>query len=100
MTYPSQRERQFMQYLQGAGWVKAIELPSSPRIVENLLSKGWIERRHIEKPVCYRITNQGHAAKKQDSGNKPAKPSRAARARKLGHFPEPLALHPRSTLLD
>ena len=65
MTPPSNLERQFMQHLQGAEWVKAITLPSSPRVVvENLLSKGWIERSCIENRLGYRITDQGLAAKK------------------------------------
>jgi hypothetical protein len=38
---PSHIERQFMERLQGAGWVKAFTLPSSPKVVERLLSKGW-----------------------------------------------------------
>jgi hypothetical protein len=61
---PSHIERQFMERLQGAGWVKAFTLPSSPRVVERLLSKGWIERCSIENRLCYRVTDQGLAAKK------------------------------------
>jgi hypothetical protein len=37
-----------MERLQGAGWVKEIALPSSPKIAQTLLSKGWIEGRNIE----------------------------------------------------
>jgi hypothetical protein len=40
MTPPSHLERQFMERLQGAGWVKAFTLPSSPKVIENLLEKG------------------------------------------------------------
>jgi hypothetical protein len=64
MTPPNHLERQFMERLQGAGWVKEIALPSSPKIVQTLLSKGWIEGRSIENRLCYRITDQGLAAKK------------------------------------
>ena len=52
-----------MQNLRGAGWVKAIALPHSPRTLKNLLGKGWIESRRDENGVFYRITDQGLAAK-------------------------------------
>ena len=64
MTPPSHLERQFIERLQGAGWVKAFTLPSSPKVVENLLEKGWIEKDRIEDRLCYRVTDQGLAAKK------------------------------------
>ena len=64
MTTPSHLERQFMERLQGAGWVKAFTLPSSPRVIDRLLSKGWIESCNIENRLCYRMTDQGLAAKK------------------------------------
>jgi hypothetical protein len=64
MTTPSHLERQFMERLQGAGWVKAFTLPSSPRVIERLLSKGWIESCSIENQLCFRMTDQGLAAKK------------------------------------
>jgi hypothetical protein len=32
------------QLRRGAGWVKAITLPRSAKIIENLLNKGWIEK--------------------------------------------------------
>jgi hypothetical protein len=63
MTLPNHRERQLMQELRGAGWVKAIELPSSPRVIEGLLTKGWIEQRGAGNHLCYRITDKGIAAK-------------------------------------
>jgi hypothetical protein len=63
MTPPSHRERQFMQHLRGAGWVKAAALPNSPRTVQNLVKKGWIERRRDENGLCYRITDRGLTAK-------------------------------------
>jgi hypothetical protein len=53
-----------MERLQGAGWVKAFTLPSRPKVVENLLEKGWIEKDRIEGRLCYRATDQGLAAKK------------------------------------
>jgi hypothetical protein len=52
MTPPSYLERQFIERLQGAGWVKAFTLPSSPKVVENLLEKGWIEKDRIEGRLC------------------------------------------------
>jgi hypothetical protein len=63
MTIPNHRERQLMQQLRGAGWVKAITLPSRPRIIEGLLGKGWIEQRGAGNDLCYRITDKGLAAK-------------------------------------
>jgi hypothetical protein len=42
MTVPNQRERQFMQELRSAGWVKATTLPEAPRVIANLLARGWI----------------------------------------------------------
>jgi hypothetical protein len=63
MPVPNHRERQLMQLLRGAGWVKAIALPSSPRVGAGLLSKGWIERRGDGNDTFYRITDKGLAAK-------------------------------------
>ena len=45
MTFATHLERQFMQRLRGAGWVKASALPSSPGLVQKLLQKGWIETK-------------------------------------------------------
>jgi len=63
MTLPNHRERQLMQQLRGAGWVRAIALPSSPRVIEGLLSKGWIEQRGAGNQIGYRITDKGLTAK-------------------------------------
>jgi hypothetical protein len=48
MPPPNHRERQIMQNLRGKGWVIATALPSSPKVIAGLLSKGWIERRDAE----------------------------------------------------
>ena len=45
MTFANHLERQFMQRLRGAGWVKASALPPSPRLVQTQLQKGWIEEQ-------------------------------------------------------
>jgi hypothetical protein len=61
MNVPHQRERQFMQELRGAGWVKATALPEAPRVIANLLARGWIETN--EDKSAYRLTDKGLAAK-------------------------------------
>jgi hypothetical protein len=61
---PNHHERQFMQTLEGFGWVKAFTMHSSPRVIEKLLIKGWIEKSLTEGRLCYRITDRGRAAKK------------------------------------
>jgi len=53
-----------MQHLEGSGWVKAFTMRPSPRVVERLLTKGWIEQNLIEGQLCYRVTDQGLTAKK------------------------------------
>ena len=63
MISASHRERQFMQHLRSAGWVKAAALPNSPRTVQNLVKKGWIEQRRDENGLCHRITDRGLTAK-------------------------------------
>jgi hypothetical protein len=65
MTYASHPERQFMQYLRGAGWIKARLLPAST-LVESLLRKGWIEqqRQGPKNEVFFRLTEKGLEAKK------------------------------------
>jgi hypothetical protein len=63
-TVPNHRERQYMQHLRNAGWVKAIMLPTSLRIVKGLLAKGWIERRGSGLELAYRMTDTGLEAKK------------------------------------
>jgi hypothetical protein len=62
MNVPNQRERQLMQELRGAGWVKAKALPEAPRVIANLLARGWIETS--EDKTAYRLTDKGLAAKK------------------------------------
>ena len=66
MTFASHPERQFMQYLRGEGWIKARLLPASTRLVENLLSKGWIEQQEQgPKDETYvRLTEKGLEAKR------------------------------------
>jgi len=66
MTFASHPERQFMQYLRGEGWIKARLLPSSARLVENLLSKGWIEQQKQgpKNETYLRLTEKGLEAKK------------------------------------
>jgi hypothetical protein len=60
---PNHYERQFMQRLRGRGWVKAVEFPPSPRIVDALLRKGWIEALGAGRDLAFRITEEGMAAK-------------------------------------
>jgi hypothetical protein len=66
MTFATHLERQFMQRSQGAGWVKANPLPPSPRLVQTLLQKGWIEttKSDPKNVVLYRLTEEGLEAKK------------------------------------
>jgi hypothetical protein len=62
---PNHHERQFMQRLRAGGWVKASVAPGGPRLIENLLAKGWIEKRGITaSELSYRLTDKGLAAKK------------------------------------
>lgn len=61
---PNHNERQLLQQLEGSGWVKAATLHSTPGFVEKLLTKGWIEKGVVAGRLCYRITDQGLAAKK------------------------------------
>jgi hypothetical protein len=60
MSAPNQRERQLMQELRGASWVKASALPPFSRTIDGLLSK----QRGAGNDLCYRITDKGLAAKK------------------------------------
>ena len=55
-----------MQYLRGAGWIKARTLPRSVRTVKSLLQKGWIEKQHQgpKNVVFFRLTEKGLEAKK------------------------------------
>jgi len=59
----NQRERQFMQHLRGGRWIRAGQLPESPKVMENLLKSGLIESGHVEGDKVYRITSAGLAAK-------------------------------------
>jgi hypothetical protein len=63
MTTANHRERQLMQHLRGAGWVKAGNLPSSPKTFAILIAKGWIEPRGTGSDISYRITDEGLTAK-------------------------------------
>ena len=61
---PNHNERQLLQRLRDAGWVKAPKILATPGFIEKLMTKGWIERSIIDGQLCYRITDQGLAAKK------------------------------------
>lgn len=63
MIVPNHRERQIMPYLRNGGWVKASALPAGTRLINGLLSKGWIEQQDATGEICYRITEDGLAAK-------------------------------------
>ena len=65
MTFAKHPERQFMQYLRGAGWIKARLLPAST-LVESLLRKGWIEQQQQgpKNETYFRLTEKGLEAKK------------------------------------
>jgi hypothetical protein len=63
MASINHRERQILQHLRGAGWVKAGTLPSSPKTIAGLIAKGWIELRGAGRQTCYRITEKGLTAK-------------------------------------
>jgi hypothetical protein len=53
-----------MQHLRAGGWVKAIMLPPSPKVVASSLDNGWIQRQRAGGELAYRITEKGLAAKK------------------------------------
>jgi hypothetical protein len=74
MKFPNSRQRQIMQYLRGAGWVKAAGMPDSPKMIANLIDKGWIEVQHTEGPA-YRLTEPGLQAMKAPLPVRPLKPS-------------------------
>jgi len=61
---PNHYERQLLQRLRDAGWVKASKILATPALIEKLVIKGWIERSIVDGQVCYRITEEGLAAKK------------------------------------
>lgn len=52
-----------MQYLRSGGWVTANTLPAGTRLLEGLLAKGWIEQQQSAGEICYRLTEDGLAAK-------------------------------------
>jgi hypothetical protein len=60
---PNHREREFMQRLRGRGWVKASQLPDAAITLKRLLDKRWVERQGHGTDACYRITEEGIAAK-------------------------------------
>jgi hypothetical protein len=66
MTFASHPERQYMQYLRREGWIKARLPPASARLVENLLSKGWIEQQKQgpKNETYLRLTERGLEAKR------------------------------------
>jgi hypothetical protein len=66
MTFANHRERQFMQYLRGASWIKAAALPPSEILLGNLLRKGWIEREQQgpKNEIFVRLTEKGLNAKR------------------------------------
>jgi DNA-binding PadR family transcriptional regulator len=61
---PNHRERQIMQRLRGNGWIKASMIPDSPKTLQRLLAKGWIETQGVGTELTFRITEKGLAAKK------------------------------------
>ena len=61
---PNHYERQLLQRLRGTGWVKASKILATPSFIEKLVAKDWMERSIIDGHLCYRITDQGLAAKK------------------------------------
>ena len=61
---PNHHERQIMQRLRGKGWVKALMIPGTSKMIQRLLAKGWIERQGSGNELQYRITDAGLAAKK------------------------------------
>ena len=87
MTFANHYERQFMEYLQGAGWIKARALPPSLRLVEILLHKGWIEQQQQgpKNEVFFRLTEKGLEAKRSPIPTGRAKadgqPGQAARTK-------------------
>jgi hypothetical protein len=65
MTFANHRERQFMEYLRGRGWVKGAALPPG-RLTALLQRKGWIEQQILPpaNEIFYRMTDVGLAAVK------------------------------------
>jgi len=70
ITHANHHERQFMQYLQVGGWQKASALPDSPRVIEKLLARSWIERKPCSADrVLYRITEKAPLPRRLGSRN-------------------------------
>jgi hypothetical protein len=60
MTFATHRERQFMEYLLGKGWVRGTTLPPS-RLTVILQKRGWIEQQ-VQGPkneIFHRMTDVG-----------------------------------------
>jgi hypothetical protein len=60
MMFATHRERQFMEYLRGKGWVKGTTLPPG-RLSDILQRKGWLEQQ-VQGPkneIFYRMTDVG-----------------------------------------
>jgi hypothetical protein len=53
-----------MQRLRGRGWVRAVELSSSPTVVKRLVDRQWIEKEGTGLDTTFRLTEKGLAAKK------------------------------------
>ena len=63
--YPTARQRDIMQKLMQREWTPLRQLaPAGQTTLENLESKGWIEKRTESGPASYRITSEGREALK------------------------------------
>lgn len=62
MNHP---QRQFLNYLRHADWVKVSALPEAPRVIVKLMGLGWIERTGSGAAVSFRITEAGLDALKK-----------------------------------
>jgi DNA-binding PadR family transcriptional regulator len=58
-----------MQHLRGAGWVKSMGY--SPRIIANLIRKGWVECQQARRGRTYRLTELGLQAMKTPLSRNP-----------------------------
>lgn len=75
MKPPNSRERQIMQRLRGAGWVKAAGMPDNPKMIPKLIGKGWVQVQQMEGSPAYRLTEPGLQAMKATLPVRPLKPS-------------------------
>jgi chromosome segregation and condensation protein ScpB len=73
MKPPNSRERQMMQRLRGVSWVKAFEVADSPKILANLIERGWVENQRTDGGKMYRLTDLGLEAMKAPIGLKAKK---------------------------